>query len=280
MVATLAGSGALLFGLALLLLPLLVTELSRPGDSAWGALVLVLALVLVTSSERLTGAPMLAVICGSLLVGRLTAEVGRGRWQQLSPEERGRLATWERWRSSLGQARAALLGLAAAATQQGAAWVARWRERRPAKASGKRWVRPETDSGSPPVPEVREVSDFTEIDALLQAAPVKEAPLEGAPAAVVPEEAASAEAVLAPAVPAAAVPEKGVPNKAAPEKEAATEAVLAEGAPERRSLEEGGLAEGAPEGSSLEEGAPEERSFEAGGPEEDARDEGAGGGAG
>ncbi|MFN9057449.1 MAG: Ycf66 family protein, partial [Cyanobacteriota bacterium] len=69
MVATLAGLGALVLGLGLLLLPLLATELSRPGDSAWGALVLLLALVLVTSSDRLTGSPMLAVISGGLLIG-------------------------------------------------------------------------------------------------------------------------------------------------------------------------------------------------------------------
>ena len=42
MLATLAGFLALLLGLSLLLLPLLVTELSRPRDSAWGAVVLLL----------------------------------------------------------------------------------------------------------------------------------------------------------------------------------------------------------------------------------------------
>lgn len=171
MVATLAGLGALLFGLALLLLPLLATELSRPGDSAWGALVLVLALVLVTSAERLAGSPMLAVISGGLLIGRLTAEVGWGRWRQLSPEERGRLGTRERWSSSVNQAKVALLGLIETSAQQGSVLLARWRLRPQPKATGKRWVRPEPPAEAPPAPEVREVSDFAEIDALLQAAP-------------------------------------------------------------------------------------------------------------
>jgi hypothetical protein len=186
MVATLAGLGALLFGLALLLLPLLATELSRPGDSAWGALVLVLALVLVTSAERLNGSPMLAVISGGLLVGRLTVEVGRGRWRQLSPEEQGRLGTRERWLSSLHQARVALAGLLEPLGQQASALLARWRQPVPPKASGKRWVRPEPAAGATPGPEVPEVSaepearaepevievsDFLAIDALLQAAP-------------------------------------------------------------------------------------------------------------
>jgi hypothetical protein len=191
MVATLAGLGALLFGLALLLLPLLATELSRPGDSAWGALVLVLALVLVTSAERLTGAPMLAVICGGLLIGRLSVEVGRGRWRQLSTEEQGRLGTLERWRTSVNQAGTSLLELVDTAGQTATSVLARWREQRQPKASGKRWVRPETGpdapsppfeppADAPPAPEVLEVGDFTEIDALLQAAPADGTATDGA----------------------------------------------------------------------------------------------------
>jgi hypothetical protein len=194
MVATLAGLGALLFGLALLLLPLLATELSRPGDSAWGALVLVLALVLVTSAERLSGSPMLAVISGGLLVGRLTVEVGRGRWRQLTPEEQGRLGTRERWSSSISQARRALLGLLETSGQQGAALLGRWRERGQPKASGKRWVRPEAAADAPPAPEVIDVSDFAEIDALLQAAPAEAAPSEVALTEAASREIAAREA--------------------------------------------------------------------------------------
>ena len=40
MLATLSGDVCLLFGLALLLLPLLAVELSRPRDGVWGAIVL------------------------------------------------------------------------------------------------------------------------------------------------------------------------------------------------------------------------------------------------
>ncbi|MFN9631475.1 MAG: Ycf66 family protein [Cyanobacteriota bacterium] len=193
MVATLAGLGALLFGLALLLLPLLATELSRPGDSAWGALVLVLALVLVTSAERLTGAPMLAVVCGGLLIGRLSVEVGRGRWRQLSIEEQGRLGTMERWRTSVHQAGTSLQELLETAGQTTTTVLERWRERRQPKASGKRWVRPDTAADAPSPPseppaaaptgtEVVEVSDFNDIDRLLQAAPA-DSPTPGSPPA-------------------------------------------------------------------------------------------------
>ena len=80
MLATLSGDLCLLLGLALLLLPLLAVELSRPRDGVWGAVVLLLGLVLVTSSDRLRGAPMLAVLCAGLLIARLAAEVGQGRW--------------------------------------------------------------------------------------------------------------------------------------------------------------------------------------------------------
>ncbi|MEB3317675.1 MAG: hypothetical protein VKO39_05990 [Cyanobacteriota bacterium] len=227
MVATLAGLGALLFGLALLLLPLLANELSRPGDSAWGALVLVLALVLATSAERLSGSPMLAVLCGGLLVGRLTVEVGRGRWRQLTPEERGRLGTRERWQTSLQQARAALAGLLEIAGGQGAALLARWGQGGQPKASGKRWVRPEKAPEASPAPAVIEVSDFAEIDALLQAAPAEEphdeaaSPEAASPEAASPEggsaEAASGETASAEAASIAPVSDIPLSDSLAPE---------------------------------------------------------------
>ena len=143
MLATLGGCFALTLGIAVLLLPLLTPELSRPRDAVWGAVVLLLGLVLVTSAERLTGAPMLAVLCGGLLIGRLGSEVGRGRWNQLSSEERAALATPQRWVSGLQQLSAALAQLLLTAQELGgglASWLA---ARRQPKASGKRWVRPE-----------------------------------------------------------------------------------------------------------------------------------------
>ncbi|MFM8276601.1 MAG: Ycf66 family protein, partial [Cyanobium sp.] len=145
MLATLGGSLALAIGVAVLLLPLLVNELSRPRDAVWGGVVLLLGLVLVTSAERLTGAPMLAVLCGGLLIGRLGTEVGQGRWNQLSGEERSALATPQRWVSGLQQLSAASARLLLTARELGgglASWLA---ARRQPKASGKRWVRPEAE---------------------------------------------------------------------------------------------------------------------------------------
>ena len=162
MVATLGGLLALPLGLLVLLLPLLATELSRPRDSAWGAVVLLLGLVLVTSADRLTGAPMLGVVCGGLLIGRLSAEVGQARWRQLSPEEQQRLASLERWTTSFGQLGATVAGLgqqlnaAAASLGQGLGGGSGGSHpglpSPPAprtKATGKRWVRPEPTTTSP-----------------------------------------------------------------------------------------------------------------------------------
>jgi hypothetical protein len=194
MLATLGGSLALLLGLLLLLLPLLATELSRARDSVWGAVVLLLGLVLVTSAERLTGAPMLAVLCGGLLIGRLGVEVGQGRWRLLSEEERQRLWSVERWQTSLSQLGASLgrlLQLASGVVAGLGSWLAERRAARP--ATTKKWVRPEAEvpEATPEVAEVPEaaapvepgddppvVSGFEEIDALLEQA-VPPEPEEG-----------------------------------------------------------------------------------------------------
>ncbi len=97
MLAILVGDFSLIVGLVVLLLPLLATELSRPKDAIWGALVLLLGLVLVTTSERFRGAPMLAVLSGTLLIGRLGLEVAQGRWNYLTQEEKERFTTFDRW---------------------------------------------------------------------------------------------------------------------------------------------------------------------------------------
>jgi hypothetical protein len=140
-------------------------------------------LVLVTCADRLTGSPMLAVISGGLLIGRLTVEVGNGRWRQLSPEEQGRLGSWERWRTSLSQSGTALQGLVEVSGAKASDLLTSWQERRQPKTTGKRWVRQEEAATTPAedptttTPAVVVVKDFAEIDALLQAAP--EAPNDG-----------------------------------------------------------------------------------------------------
>jgi hypothetical protein len=142
MLASLGGALALLLGLAVLLLPLLTPELSRPRDALWGAVVLLLGLVLVTSADRLTGAPMVGVLCGGLLIGRLGLEVAQARWFRLLPEERQQLWSAERWQAAwaqLSQACAKLLTLVSQSLAGLGSWIGERRQPR----SSKRWVRPE-----------------------------------------------------------------------------------------------------------------------------------------
>ncbi|QNI52994.1 putative N-terminaldomain of isoleucyl-tRNA synthetase [Synechococcus sp. BIOS-E4-1] len=155
MLATIAGDLCLLLGLAVLLLPLLATELSRPRDGVWGGVVLLLGLVLVTSSDRLRGAPMLAVICSALLISRLGAEVAQSRWQHLSQEEQKRLRSKERWATSvqqLGTSFTTLLSNIGSAFGSLKPEPPAANREEGSNRSGKRWVRPE-DSNQQGTPE-------------------------------------------------------------------------------------------------------------------------------
>ena len=145
MLATLGGTLALLVGLTVMLLPLLATELSRPRDAAWGAVVLLLGLTLVTSADRLTGSPMLAVLCGGLLIARLGSEVLQSRWRMLTPEEQQRIASLERWQTSLGELFSSSSKAAAVLNETGGSLLSAFKGGpKPGKTS-KRWVRAETD---------------------------------------------------------------------------------------------------------------------------------------
>jgi hypothetical protein len=166
MLATIAGDLCLLMGLVVVLLPLLATELSRPRDGVWGGVVLLLGLVLVTSSDRLRGAPMLAVICSALLISRLGLEVGQSRWQRLSQEEQQRLRSKERWSTSLQQlgtsATTLFSNLRDAAGSLKPEPPALNREEGSSR-SGKRWVRPDDatsgDTPEQPLPTALETSE-------------------------------------------------------------------------------------------------------------------------
>ena len=83
---------------------------------------------------------MLAVLCGGLLVSRLSAEVGQARWRALVEEEQARLRSVDHWLAGLGQP-----GTAAGGLWEGLGGIAKQLE--PAGksgVSGKKWVRPES----------------------------------------------------------------------------------------------------------------------------------------
>ena len=183
MVASLSGTLALVVGMAVVLLPLLASELSRPRDATWGAVVLLLGLTLVTSADRLTGSPMLAVLCGGLLIGRLGLEVLQLRWRALTPEEQQRLLSIERWQTSLNELVVTVArGVAAVSAATGTSLAALKRGGGSKTSSGKRWVRSETSTAAispstttamaaqPALAPAPVVHSFAEIDQLLEAA--------------------------------------------------------------------------------------------------------------
>ena len=91
---------------------------------------------------------MLAVLCGGLLVSRLSAEVGQARWRALSEEEQTRLRSINHWLTGLRQ-----LGTAAGGLSEGLGGMAK--QLKPAGksgVSGKKWVRPEPAEEAPVTP--------------------------------------------------------------------------------------------------------------------------------
>ena len=186
--AVLIGSLALVAGLLLMLLPLVASELARPRDSFWAAVVLLLGLVLVTASDRLTGAPMLGVLCGGLLIGRLGSEVGQQRWGALEPAQQQRFSETSYWTQQLEQLRGAAAKLLAAG-----GIVASWLQERLKKPEvNKRWVRAEatadaTGETTPIEAEPTATEPSAEVVPEPKAEPEPEAELETEP---VPEPAA------------------------------------------------------------------------------------------
>ena len=222
--AVLIGSLALLAGLLLMLLPLVASELARPRDSFWAAVVLLLGLVLVTASDRLTGAPMLGVLCGGLLIGRLGSEVGQQRWGALEPAQQQRFSETSYWSEQLQQLRGAAAKLLAAG-----GIVASWLQERLKKPEvSKRWVRADATAEATPSeaePTATEPSAAAEISAEVvpepepEAEPEPEPELEPEPAAELTVEveatsAIEAEAEAEPEVTAEPEPEPEIEAKA------------------------------------------------------------------
>ena len=141
MFALVIGYLAISLGSLILLVSLLLTELSRPRDALWSALIMLLGLVLINSYESLNGSPMLAVLFSSLIILRLLAEISQYRWQQLGEEEKASLKTLNRWKNSIKQ-------VFLASTKLGSIFLEVFKLFKPkSKPSeiGKKWVRPEID---------------------------------------------------------------------------------------------------------------------------------------
>ena len=160
MLAIFLGYLTLLLGFAVLLLPLLVTELSRPRDAIWGAVILLLGLAVINSSDRLNGSPIAIVVLGALLISRLGLEILQSRWQQLSSEEKLRFRSIERWTTGISQIGAIIAALLGSLGGLSKGFLANPSP----KTIKKKWIRPETDklegdeAADKEIPKVSEVS--------------------------------------------------------------------------------------------------------------------------
>ena len=111
MVVSIFGYLFLLVGLLILALPLILIELSRPKDWIMSGLFLFLGLFLQVEKEILRGSINLLVISMAILYGKMILEIFQNRWNQLAPEEKKGIGSFQRWFQSfkqLGQVLASL----------------------------------------------------------------------------------------------------------------------------------------------------------------------------
>ena len=111
MVVSIFGYLFLFVGLLILFLPLILVELSRPRDWLMGGLFLFLGLFLLVENDLLRGSINLLVISMAILYGKMILEIFQNRWNQLAPEEKKGIGSFQRWFQSfkqLGQVLASL----------------------------------------------------------------------------------------------------------------------------------------------------------------------------
>ena len=97
------GCLSILCGFLILLLPLILTELSRPRDWLMGGLFLVLGLILLVENDLFRGSLILLVISGAILLGKMMLEVYESRWFQMSTMEKARVGSFNKWAQSFKQ---------------------------------------------------------------------------------------------------------------------------------------------------------------------------------
>ena len=103
MLISIFGYFSLVVGLLILALPLVLVELSRPKDWLIGGLFLFLGLFLLVENDLLRGSINLFVSSISILYALMILEIIQNRWNQLSFDEKKRIASFERWFESFKQ---------------------------------------------------------------------------------------------------------------------------------------------------------------------------------
>ncbi len=99
----LVGCLSILCGFLILLVPLILTELSRPRDWLMGGLFLVLGLILLVENDLFRGSLILLVISGASLLGKMILEILQSRWFQMSTMEKARMRSFKKWVESFKQ---------------------------------------------------------------------------------------------------------------------------------------------------------------------------------
>lgn len=94
------GYGVLVLALSLLLLPTAFPELSRPRDVLWSLPLAALAPLLLLNRLPVFSSAGLGELIATVLMARLAAEVGQGRWESLAPDQKEALRHLPRWRSA------------------------------------------------------------------------------------------------------------------------------------------------------------------------------------
>ena len=127
--APVLGYGVLVLALPLLLLPIAFPELSRPRDAPWSLLLAALAPLLLLNRLPVLSSAGFGELIATVLMVRLAAEVGQGRWASLTPDQRWALRHLPRWRRAGADVVAAVVQAAKdtwrATAQAGkTAWVA------------------------------------------------------------------------------------------------------------------------------------------------------------
>ena len=92
------GYGVLALALPLVLLPTAFPELSRPRDALWSLVLAVLAPLLLLNRLPVFSSAGFGELIATVLMGRLAAEVGQGRWGALTSDQKSALRHLPRWR--------------------------------------------------------------------------------------------------------------------------------------------------------------------------------------
>ncbi|MXY63443.1 MAG: hypothetical protein F4Y87_08560, partial [Synechococcus sp. SB0665_bin_28] len=92
------GYGVPVLALLLLLLPTAFPELSRPRDVLWSLVLAALAPLLLLNRLPVFSSAGFGELIATVLMARLAAEVGQGRWGALTSDQRSALRHLPRWR--------------------------------------------------------------------------------------------------------------------------------------------------------------------------------------